>query len=113
MAGFFFEFEAVRTASSDRGSSCVDAVVAMLLRVDGVVMIIRESTRLAREYRDSVVPTQGHRGLRVPGQARAPRVPRFETWALHLALGPDKRCLRQHGQDVRQDENSGSGGRIF
>ena len=64
MASFIFEFEAVRTASGDRGSSRVDAVVAMPPRVDGVVMIIRESTRLAREYRDGVVPTQGHRGLR-------------------------------------------------
>ena len=42
---FFFEFEPVRAASSDRGSSCVDAVVAMPRRVDGVVTITRESTR--------------------------------------------------------------------
>ena len=46
VGGFIFDFGAVRTASGDRGSSCVDAVVAMLLRVDGVVMITRESTRL-------------------------------------------------------------------
>ena len=60
---FFVDFEAVRTASSDRGSSCVDAVVATLLRVDGVVMI--------RQFRDGVVPTQGHRGLRVPRETSA------------------------------------------
>ena len=39
VGGLFFAEEAVRTESSDRGSSCVDAVVAMLLRVDGVFMI--------------------------------------------------------------------------
>ena len=71
VGGFIFDSEPIRTASSDRGSSCVDAVVAMLLRVDGVVMIIRESTRLLREYRDGVVPTQGHRGLRVSRETSA------------------------------------------
>ena len=45
MGSLFFEFEPFDRVERPR-FCCVDAVVAMLLRVDGVVMITRESTRL-------------------------------------------------------------------